>query len=405
MALLGYGVLIRGRAQPIVAQANPFGPLKRAVSLRAATMRQSAATGSTSKSDDGAKVEIEFCGLGKTAFHADDEFAIAGYLGGLAKPKARRWLSALLNSDDNRARATGLVLEGKIDGPGFQPMAEQSRDALVQLAVGSGDPAVYAIAVTACNTYGGSATGACEQISLRGWTQLDPDNAVPWLLVASKANAQGDPAAEADAFSHAANAAKVDSYNFSLLAYAEPELPKDATPFEHWLLTVQAIGVEATTAMPQYSAAFKHCSVAAMQDNDVQKQCGRLAEVFTSKGTNLIDLSVGARLGTLAGWPQARVAGLKQEGDALMQAMMQATPAGADNQWNCSAVELGNAYTRELVQLGELGAARQVRDRSGETAEELAGKWREFLEKSLHEAARRQQEEPTHQEAPSQSKF
>ncbi len=381
VAVVGYGALNRSRAQPAVTKAGAFGPLRRALSLQTAALRQPAAAGSASNNDAGAKVEIEFCGLGKVAFHADDDLAVGRYLGGLSKPVARRWLAALLNSDDNRARAAGMFLEGKIDGAGFQPMAEQTRDALVQLAVGSGDPAVYATAVSACNTYRDSAKGACERISLLAWTRLDPDNATPWLLVAGNANAQGNAAAAADAFSHAARAGKVDSYNFSLLAYAEPELPQAATPLERWSMAINANGMEATIEMPQYRIASQHCSAVSLEDNGLHKQCSELAEVFTSKGTNLIDFGFGAGLGRRAGWPEERVAGLFRERDALMQVMMQAVPTGVDNQWNCSAVELGNAYVRELVQLGELGAAREALDRSGETVQELAQKWREFLEK------------------------
>ncbi|MEP6885504.1 MAG: hypothetical protein ABJC66_12210 [Gammaproteobacteria bacterium] len=348
-ALVGYGVLNRGQMRPAGARTKPFGPLQHVVSPLMTGMGPSAASGSTSKAGDDPRVEIEFCGLGKTAFHSDDELAAARYVGGLSKPVARRWLAALLNSDDNRARAAGMYLEGKIVGSALQPMAEQTREELIQLAVGSGDPAVYAIAVNACNTYEESVRGACEQISLSGW---------------------------------AAQAGKVDSYNFSLLAFAEPELPKDATPLEQWFLAIEAIGVEAAIDMHQYRIASKHCSAAAMQDSDVRKQCSDLAEVFATKGTNLLDLCMGTNLGARAGWSPARVAGLKLERDALMQVTMQAAPTGVDNQWTCGAVELGNAYLREAVQLGELVATREVLDRSGETVQELAKKWREFLENS-----------------------
>ncbi len=381
VAVVGYGVLNHSRAQPAVARANSLGPLQRALSRQTTALGQSATAGSPAQSDVGAKVEIEFCGLGKVAFHADDELAVGRYLGGLSKPIARRWLAALLNSDDNRARAAGMFLEGKIDGAGFQPMAEQTRDALVQLAVGSGDPAVYATAVSACNSYGVSAKGACERISLLAWTRLDPDNAAPWLLVAGKAKAEGNAVAAADAYSHAAKAGKVDSYNFSLLAYAEPELPLDATPLERWYLAVDANGIQATIQMHQYRIASTHCSAVSLQDNALRKQCSELADVFTSMGTNLIDFGFGAGLGRRAGWPEERVARLFRERDALMQVMMQATPTGVNNQWNCRAVELGNAYVRELVQLGELGAGREALDRSGETVQELAQKQRDFLEK------------------------
>jgi len=395
--LAGYGALIRGRRAPSTpstpSEAKAPEQFVRAAAPTEAAAAPSAAADLKSRADDAGKIEVDFCGLGKVAFHADDAAGPGRYLDGLTKPTARRWLSALLNSDDNRARAAGLFLQNKIAGAGIMPMQEQARDALIQLAVGSGDPAVYATAVGACDTDGDSAKGACEQISLKGWTQVDPDNAVPWLLLAGKAHARKDAAGEANAFNHASKASKVDSYNFSLLAYAEPELPKDATPLERWWLAVETIGIEAAFGMRQYGIASKHCSAAAVQDSDVQQQCSELAEVFVTKGTNLLDLGVGTSMGARAGWTKERVAGLKQEGDALTQALVQATPAGVENQWTCGAVERGNAYVREAIQLGELRATREALERSGETVAELAGKWRDYLARIRREAQQREQEE------------
>lgn len=389
----GYGALIRDRpAPPTPAMAKTPGQSRRAAASTEAAVRPSALADSKSKADEVGKIEVDFCGLGKVAFHADDELGPGRYLDGLSKPAVRLWLTALLNSDDNRARAAGLFLQDKIAAAGFKPMQEQTRDALIQLAVGSGDPAVYAMAVSACDTYGDSAKGACEQISLKGWTQVDSDNAVPWLLVAGKARAQKDAVAEANAFNHASKASKVDSYNFSLFAYAEPELPKDATPLERWWLAVETIGIEAAISMHQYEIATKHCSAVAVQDSEAQQECSDLAEVFVTKGTNLLDFKIGTNMGARAGWAKERVAALKQEGDALTQALVQATPAGVDNQWTCSGVELGNAYIREAVQLGELRATHEVLERSGETVAELAGKWREYIDKFQREALRRAQD-------------
>jgi hypothetical protein len=401
--LAGYGALIRdrrGSSTPATAAASATAKAPErwpaAGSPAEAAARPSAAF-AKSKADDSGKIEVDFCGFGKVAFHADDPSGPGRFLDGLTKQAARRWVSALLDSDDNRARAAGLFLQDKIAGAGIKPMQEEARDALVQLAVGSGDPAVYATAVSACDTYGDSAKGACEQISLKGWAQLDPDNAVPWLLLAGKARARKDAAAEADAFNHAAKAGKIDAYNFSLLAYAEPDLPKDVTPLERWWLSVETVGIEAAVGMYQYGIATKHCSAVAVQDSDVQRQCSDLAEVFVTKGTNLLDFIAGTNIGARTGWSKERVADLKQEGDALMQAQMQSVPTGVDNQWTCSAVELGNAYVREAVQWGELRATYQALERSGETAADLAAKWREYLARIQREGLQRIEEDERQQ--------
>lgn len=370
--LIGLGLWFRGHPPP--ATTPPKSSSRTHSALSAAAVKQPVTASGPS--------QIEICGIGKVTLDAGDPLAAYRYVDALSKPAEQHWLAALLDSGNYQARAAGLFLEGKItDGFASRPIAEQTRDALVQLAVGARDPAVYAIAVRACNAYLDPAKGACEQISLREWARIDADNATPWLLLASGARAKNDPSAEADAFRQAAKARKIDSYYDSLFAFAESELPTDATPLDRWYLAVAVMGIESATAMPQYNAALKHCSTEAVQDSNVRQQCGALAELLATKGTTLLDLGIGASLGARVGWPKGRVDGLAQERDALTQTIMQATPPGNDDLWNCNGVERGNAYVHETVRLGELGAAREARERSGETAEELARRQREFIER------------------------
>jgi hypothetical protein len=154
---------------------------------------------------------VKVCGYGRVPIDKTDPSAIFQRVGALTKEAGTRWLSALQNSGNLRARAAGLMLEGKVTGDGsLHPVAEQTRDEVVQLAVGAADPAVYAMALSMCNT-ATEADSACGQLSAQRWARMDPDNAEPWLLIAGKARARHDSAAEADAFSHAATAHKVES--------------------------------------------------------------------------------------------------------------------------------------------------------------------------------------------------
>jgi hypothetical protein len=336
---------------------------------------------------------LDICGLGKVQLDPDDPSAAGRYLRELTSNVRGRWLSAMLNSGDIRARSAGLFLENKLTDSAFaRPIADQTRDALVQLAVGAGDPVIYAMAVYACYTYSDPApTGSCQQITLNTWARLDSDNAVPWLLLAGEAHKSNDLTAEAAAFGQAAKANKVDAYNFSLYTYSESELPNDVTPLERWSLAMQMVGIEAATASLHYSPAAKYCSEPAMSDADVRQQCDALAELLVRKGTNLLDLSMGTNIGARAGWPKSRVAALKEERDALMQAITQATPNSDDDLWSCDGVRHGNAYMGEWQRLGELGAARESLERSGETVSELAQKHRDFIDR-IQRAARQRRE-------------
>jgi hypothetical protein len=227
--------------------------------------------------------EIEVCGVGKVKIDPDDPMAMGKYLEALAEKSQLRWVSALRNSDDLRARASGLFLDGTVADRGAdQVIKQEARDELVQLAVGANDPAVYALAIYKCANDADPASGACRQVSAGGWARMDPDNATPWLLVAGQARAKNDVQAEADAFHHAVEAHRSDSYTDSIFSFAEPEIPKDATPVERAYLAVEVIGVEAATAQRQFSAATKHCSSDALQDRKIRQQCSALCLTLLS---------------------------------------------------------------------------------------------------------------------------
>jgi hypothetical protein len=319
----------------------------------------------------------------------DKQDAVAAYqiVGNLARKSAGRWLSALLDSDDIRVRAAGLFLEGKIsDGATVEPTSELARDELVQLAMGAGDPAVYAMAIWACGTYSsgavGGAGGACQRLSAEQWARMDADNAAPWLLLATRARARRDVRAEADAFTHAAQARRTDAYSDSLFAIAEPAMPPDVTALEHWYFAIGVIGIESAMSLP-YNILSKHCSTDALEDSAVRSQCNALAELLVSRGTTLLDFAVGEHLGARVGWPAKRVAELDRHRKALSQAVSLSTPAGNDDMWTCRGVELGNAFMHQRILLGEAGAAAEALERSGETDEQLARQWDEWMKRMM----------------------
>ena len=324
--------------------------------------------------------EIDVCGVGKVKLDRDDWTAAGKYFDALTKKSRMRWLSALRSSDDYRARATGLYLEGMLDHDAPQKDPEAARDELVQLAVGTKDPAVYALAYTKCITgvQDSALPGACPQLSLDEWTRADSDNAVPWLQVAAKARKEKDRAAEAAAFAHAAQAHRYESYDWSLFSFAQSAMPRDITAADRWYLTTTVFGVEAATTMP-YGPLFQYCSRDAMADAAAHRQCNALAELMVNKATTLIEFSVGKSLGARAGWPAEAVDHLTQEMQASMQVLLQMAPSDPEQQWNCDSVARGNAYMSEWDQLGERGLVRQAIERSGETVAELSRKYAERM--------------------------
>jgi hypothetical protein len=335
------------------------------------------------KANDARTVEI--CGQGRVPIDQSDGDAISKRVAALTKDAETRWLSALQNSGDLRARMAGLLLAGSMTGGASSkglpnPVAEQARNDAVQLAAGGEDPAVYALALNMCNTTVATEAAACRSLSPQRWAELDPDNAAPWLLIALKAQFSHDSAAEADAFSHAAKARKIDSYSDSVLAFAEQELPRDVTPLERTYLDEHVIGVEAATFSPQYAATLRHCSSDAMHDSTIRSQCDSMAERMVTNGTNVMDLDIGKTIGVHAGWSKERVDTVVQEEHALMWAIMAHEPHDESKRWDCDNVNRMNAYFAKVVQLGEVGAARDALEHSGESVESMAQKYDRYTD-------------------------
>jgi hypothetical protein len=380
--LLGFGFWMWQRPSPlrksVTAVLPPVPPALPAPRWPASIPR--AAAEAPKKVDHSG--EIDVCGVGKVKLDRDDWTATGKYFDALISKSRMRWLSALRNSDDYRARATGLYLEGIFDRDAPQKDPEAARDELVQLAVGTKDPAVFALAFTKCikGVEDFASPGACPQLSLDDWTRADSDNAVPWLQLAAKARREGDGAAEAAAFAHAAQAHQYESYNWSLFSFAQPAMPSDITAADRWYLTTQVIGVEAAMPMP-YLPLSQYCSRDAMADATVRRQCNALTELIVNKSTTLLEFSMGKSLGARLGWPPELVENLTQQLRASMQVIAQMTPSDPEQQWNCDSVARGNAYMSEWEQLGERGLARQAIERSGETVAELARKYTEQLAK------------------------
>ncbi len=352
-AVLGAATLVIGGA--LYSQLRFHAAAVQAVASRAPTIPLAAVNAPTSPrpatkaADDPDQVAL--CGMGTVTLDSKDPLAVTRYLTALTQPTSDRWLAALQNSNDPHQRAAGLLLKGNIPE-------------LVDLAQSSEDPALYALALYACNGRPGEAAPAmCQQLSFAGWADLDAENAVPWLQLARLAREGHDPAAEASAFARAAGAGRVDAYDDALFAFAQPALPKESTALTRSFLATQIIGLGASMSAPP-SIVFQHCSRDAMQDPNVNQQCEAVAELLVNTGTTLVDAAVGEHLGERAGWSADRVAQLTAERNALTQALRASTPTSNRDQFTCPGVALVNDYIQRRLQWGELGAARRARERT-----------------------------------------
>jgi len=303
----------------------------------------------------------EICGLGRAP--TSDPYGINMYVSAQTRAARDRWESALLNSADLRARAVGLVLQqtGRKVSPDLALRAAEARDELVQLAVGSNDPTVYALTVAVCHDKPADiavAADACTRISLSEWARLDPDNVVPWLALAQAARAAGDSGAEATDFAHAAQAHKVENAGLSLLTLAQSEMPQDLSPLEKTASAIEFIGLESAWSGPQLGEPLRYCTKDALGKSDLATQCNNVAALLVSRGRSLLEFSIGRRLGERLSWPQDRLDKLSQEWSELFELV----PADGHDQWSCDSVARTNQFMEKRVQVGEMQALRYFRD-------------------------------------------
>src|SRR3989442_122961 len=220
----------------------------------------------------------------------------------------------------------------------------------------------------------------CGMLSAQQWSQLDRDNAMPWLTMASQARARKDAAGLADAMHHIAKARTADTgwsvVPSMVLAHAPDG---DAAMLGTSQLLVEVIGIQAAVAIPGYQVVTQYCREDALRDANHRQTCVDIAEVLATKSTTTMDQMIGGALGRRVGWPAERQASFAATRDARMAATMLTFDQGP-NALSCKSVERSLNYLREVAAHGEVEAQRLLIERSGKSIEELQRLHRAQLE-------------------------
>ena len=333
--------------------------------------------------------ETLVCGVGTVRVDAKDRAAPFNYVDRVTGPARGRWQRSLINSDDYRQRAAGLLLTS--DGWNYDPMtgmptpthdAVLARDELVQLATGLHDPSVYAMAVRACDQSYDPAPRdtACDRITLTQWATMDPDNAAPWLEIAAGAHARSDQAAVSDAFSHAALAHSIDFGRDAALAYASNGMPPETGQLERAAFLHRLIGQKGEGPV-RGLAIGAYCTEKAEREPAVRQQCEAVAELMADHGRNTADLSTAATMGERLGWAPERIAAMRQETLAVFRIESHSDK----DPWSCDDVRAVNEFGDLQARSGELAAARAAIGKSGKSIPQLAQEQFDSLRKSAED--------------------
>lgn len=350
-----------------------------------------------------ASQQVEVCGRGYTTRAELDSEAFRKRTNIEVDTALRRLIERLLQGD-TRARAAGLSMQvaqhvtvaleqrSRIAGtpvaasaPAEDDVASatQPLNALAKLAVDSRDPAVYALAVQACQSTGAleSRRGGCQLISYDQWALLDSRNAVPWMYAADAALARRDGGAYAEAMYRVAHAEVSETFFGLLPGVARAHLPADLPAYLWPAVYTRVIGMQAALPLPGYQRVAQYCSADNVKDANRLQTCGDIAGVLLDRGTSLIDQSFGITVAKRVGWNDARLAQAEQKREAYGAAAMTVGKLLEDTR--CEVVRQANDYAQQMGARGEIAALQQVVERSGRSLEALAAEHRATAQRLL----------------------
>ena len=285
--------------------------------------------------------------------------------------------AALIQSTDNREQALGLMLQSAAATSARHADNPATLDELAQLAQGSGDPAVYEIALLTCQrAKAGSGATSCESLSASKWSEIDSDNAVPWLTLASEASQLHDTVNEATDFHQAAVAHRFENYGDSLLAIAQPAESKDLTPLEQYYLNAEVIGAASAMVLP-YARAARDCDSANSGNWDASADCWAIAERMVASGGSLIQFGIGIRMGERSGWPGQLLSDLKREHAALIMLAL-GSPRDLTSVQSCHEAIREMERAKRWSAIGEVAALRAELPLSGQSEEDLAAQYEQW---------------------------
>jgi hypothetical protein len=309
---------------------------------------------------------VDVCGVGRVRMQSDGQLDLpADATSGQRLVEAAAFKFASSDSDFERALAlyVAFALAARTEPlkeAAQSRLAAESVQQLARLALGSRDPAAYALAFYACGKAAVTASnaGACAQISAAQWTLLDPDNAAPWLYEAAAARRRNDPGAVDEALLRASRAKTLRPYNETPLRLIEAPAVRSAPPVQAGAAMAALIGLSSALPLPNLQLVSRYCAATPRGAAEHTQTCSGLAGVLTERSTVAIGIRVGAVVGERAGWPSERVNAARMRLADLQKA--QARAIDPKDLYSCAAVERSREYLTAYARYGEVGAMERV---------------------------------------------
>ena len=265
----------------------------------------------------------------------------------------------------------------------MQNAAAESQQALVRLATITSDADAYALAVSSCSRPPGeSPSDGCALLSAAQWARIEPDNAVPWMLLAVDAQRRGESGTLNGALSRASKARYSDPHDedqiAGLIASDSSEVQSPAVQLE---LVALLRGIQAAAALghPYYRLLVQYCTTSAPADPGRVQTCSDLAATLIEHGRPVFDVTVGAKILEQIGSSDPRLSAILDEAESVrwqwyhLPKLIQESGHGL---LSCDSLQALRRNAAAQARLGESGRLRQQLAASGLTTAQAAQLWR-----------------------------
>lgn len=170
-------------------------------------------------------------------------------------------------------------------------------EAVVQQALASSDPRVYALAYGLCREHMEPHIASCAGFSAARWAQLDPGNGIPWVDLLGDAQARGDAAGVNDALAHLAASTRFDMRFYGPADTVAKHLPDDPRELAAGSdLVTQAVNQAAALALPAFKPLMDVCSHQAGGDEQRASQCVAVSDAMYAHSDTLISYAMSGVL-------------------------------------------------------------------------------------------------------------
>lgn len=304
---------------------------------------QAASAGEVRSPSPGAGQTVELCGLGQVsagtlmAESAGGAPALPRHIGEYAADAAREQMLRALAGGPPRWRAAAALMQGR-EATAVQALGREAQAA--------GDPLILRWAIARC----GENRGCAQPLAAR-WVEVEPGNAVAWLMLLDAAPQQRERA-----LAGLRRASAFRSGWAQLAAVQHEAMPGAVLPYVQAQLAIEAIGIEAALPDPTMFVLSGLCRPPWGDAKTLARaDCDALARLMVERSDTLLALSVGSSIGKRLDWPAERLEALRRQAESETQAMGLLV---RENPFSCSATQAMHEWVRDVARDGERAALR-----------------------------------------------